>query len=112
MIPLRLTIFVLLAVIGVGSIIIGFGFMTNQENTEIEELSPYEKLQTYKEELEKINQYNQKILGELEQKITNSDDEHLEQLNKEIDVLKRVIKDNKAELDQIIQKLSEMNSNP
>lgn len=86
--------------------------MTNQANTEIEELSPYEKLQTYKEELEKINQYNQKILGELEQKITNSDDEHLEQLNKEIDVLKRVIKDNKAELDQIIQKLSEMNSNP
>lgn len=109
---MRLTIFVLLAVIGVGSIIIGFGFMTNQANTEIEELSPYEKLQTYKEELEKINQYNQKILGELEQKITNSDDEHLEQLNKEIDVLKRVIKDNKAELDQIIQKLSEMNSNP
>jgi len=109
---LRLTIVILLAVIIFGSTVIGFGFMTNHENAEIENLSTYEKLEAYKEELEKINQYNQKILGELEQKITNSNDENIEQLTKEINVLKRVIEDNKAELDNIIQKLSEMRSNP
>lgn len=107
---MRLTIIVLITALIIGGSVIGFGFLTNQENPEIEKISPYEKLQNYKEELEKINQYNQKILGELEQKITNSGGENLEQLNKEIEVLKRVISDNKAELDQVIQKLSKMES--
>lgn len=109
MAKLRLTLVVLLGVLIVGGSIIGYGFLTNQDNSEIEKISPYKKLQNYKEELEKINQYNQKILGELEQKITGShDNANLEQLNKEIEVLKRVIADNKAELDQVIQKLSKM----
>ena len=71
-------------------------------------LSPYEKLEKYKEDLEKINQYNQQILNDLETKITESDNVHLEQIKKEIEVLKRVINDNKTELEQVIKKLSEM----
>ena len=71
-------------------------------------MSPYEKLEKYKEDLEKINQYNQQILNDLETKITESDNVHLEQIKKEIEVLKRVINDNKTELEQVIKKLSEM----
>jgi len=68
-------------------------------------------LQNYKEELEKINQYNQQLLSELEAKVANSD-VHLEQLNQEIEVLKRVINDNKAELEQVVKKLSTTESKP
>jgi len=48
----------------------------------------------------------------LEAKVANSDDIHLEQLNQEIEVLKRVINDNKAELEQVIKKLSTPESKP
>jgi len=53
-----------------------------------------------------------KILEDLQQQIADSDDVNLEQLREEIDVLKRVISDNKAELEQVIQRLSKMKSNP
>lgn len=109
---LRLSIIILIAVVAIGGSVIVYGFMINQENYIIEQMTPYEKLQNYKEKLERINQYNQKTLSDLEQKITNSDNANLEQLNDEINVLKRVINDNKAELEQIIQKLSKMESNP
>lgn len=69
-------------------------------------------MQNYKEELEKINQYNQQLLSELEDKMANSDDVNLEQLKQEIEVLKRVISDNKAELEQVIKKLSTTESKP
>ena len=77
-------------------------------------LSPsyYEKLEQYKNELVKINLYNQQILEDLEDQINNSDDIPLEQINKEIEVIKSVINDNKAELEQVIQKLSQMESEP
>jgi uncharacterized membrane protein YhiD involved in acid resistance len=109
---LRLTIIVLIAVLAIGGSVIVYGFMMNHENYVIEQTTPYEKLQNYKEKLERINQYNQKVLSDLEQQITNSDNANLEQLNDEIDVLKGVIHDNKAEIEQIIQKLSKMESNP
>jgi hypothetical protein len=44
--------------------------------------------------------------------MANSDDVHLEQLNQEIEVLKRIINDNKAELEQVIKKLSTTESKP
>lgn len=110
---MRLTIIVLIAVLVVGTIVISFGYLTNQTYVQIIEKSdPYEKLQNYKEELEKINQYNQQLLSELEAKMTNSDDVNLEQLKQEIEVLKRVINDNKAELEQVIKKLSTTESKP
>lgn len=80
--------------------------MTNQEKDLVVNISPYEKLQNYKEELQKINQYNQEILENLEQKISDSDIVNLEQIHEEIEVLKRVINDNKVEIEQINQKLS------
>ncbi|MBS3925204.1 MAG: hypothetical protein KGZ34_00725 [Nitrosarchaeum sp.] len=110
---MRLSIIVMIAVLAVGSIMISFGYITNQNSPEtIKQSDPYEKLQTYKEELEKINQYNQKLLLELEDKLIHSDNSSLNQLNQEISVLKRVINDNKMELEQVIKKLSTMNSPP
>jgi len=109
---MRLTIIVLIAVLVIGTVVISFGYLTNQNYVQIiEKSNPYEKLQNYKEELEKINQYNQQLLSELEAKVANSD-VHLEQLNQEIDVLKRVINDNKVELEQVIKKLSTTESQP
>jgi len=109
---MRLTIIVLIAVLVIGTVVISFGYLTNQNYVQIiEKSNPYEKLQNYKEELEKINQYNQQLLSELEAKVANSD-VHLEQLNQEIEVLKRVINDNKAELEQVVKKLSTTESKP
>ena len=97
-----------------GSIFAALGYFTNQELGDIAELpeikSQYEKLENYKKELEKINQNNQQILADLESQITNSDDENLAQINEEIEVIKRVINENKNELEQVIEKLSEMKS--
>jgi adenylosuccinate synthase len=99
----------MIAVLAIGISIISIGFFTNQQVEEVvTTITPYEKLEKYREELEKINQYNQQLLIDLENQIANSDDVHLEQLKKEIEVLKQVIDDNKKELDQVIQRLSEM----
>ena len=110
---MRLTIIILIAVLSVGSVVISLGFLTTPEYLDVPEISSqYEKLEKYKNELEKINQYNQKVLNDLENQIKNSDDVHIDQINEEIKVIKRVIKENKAELEQVISKLSQMESNP
>lgn len=106
---MRLTIIILIVVSVIGISIISIGFLFNQDVEQVvNSLTPYEKLEKYKEDLEKINQYNQQVLDGLEKKIAESDDVHLEQIKKEIEVLKRVIEDNKKELEQVIKKLSEM----
>ena len=124
---MRLTIIILIAVLSIGSIVISLGFLTSQEYIDVPEIiDQYDKLESYKDELEKINQQNQKILNELEKinqqnqkvlndledEIINSDDVHIDQINDEIAVIKRVIEENKAELEQVIKKLSQMESNP
>ena len=110
---MRSSIIVLLGVLVVGSIVISIGFVTNQEIIEISEISdPYEKLEKYKIELEKINQSNLEKLKELELQIQNSDNIHLEQLTDEIEVINQVITENGAELEQVIQKLSQIKSEP
>lgn len=106
---MRLSIIIMIATLVIGISVISMGFLFNQEVDKIENtLTPHEKLEKYKEDLEKINQYNIQILNDLEKKITESDDVHLEQIKQEIEVLKRVINENKAELEQVIKKLSEM----
>ena len=110
---LRLTIIVLIVVLSIGSLIITTGFISNSKFTDIPKISnQHDNLLKYKNELEKINQYNQKILNELENEIKNSDDVNINQINNEIEVLKRVIDENKSELEQIIIKLSQMEENP
>lgn len=110
---MRLTIIILIAVLSMGSIVISLGFLTSEKYIDVPEItSQYEKLETYKNELEKINQQNQKILNELEDQIKNSDDIHLDQINKEINVIKQVIEENTAELEQVVTKLSQMESKP
>lgn len=107
---LRSSIVILIAVIAVGSTVIILGFLTNQEYVEISD--QYKKLENYKTELEKINQYNQQILEDLEEQIKNSDDSSLEQIREEIDIVKRVINENKAELEKVIERLSQIESAP
>ena len=110
---MRLTIIVLIVVLSVGSTIISLGFLTSQKYIDVPEISnQYEKLEKYKNELEKINQHNQQVLKDLEEQIKNSDDVHLDQINREIKIIKQVIKENKEELEQVIAKLSQMESDP
>lgn len=107
---MRPAIIVLIPALVIGGTVISLGFLTNQEQEIPQTVTPFEKLQNYKEELEKINQYNQKILEELEQNVIDS--ANVEQLQEEIKVLKKVIADNKAEIEQVTQRLSEMESSP
>ena len=108
---MRLSIVTLIAVLAVGSVVIFLGFFTNQEYVEVSELAnQIEKLEIYKNELDKINQLNLQMLEDLEFQIRNPDDVHLEQINDEINVIKQVINENKEELEQIIKKLSELES--
>ena len=110
---MRLSIVVLISVLAVGSIVIFLGFLTNQEYVDIPEISnQYENLEKYKNELEKINQYNQQILEDLEEQIKNSTDVHLDPINEEIEVIKQVVNENKEELERVIEKLSQMESKP
>ena len=106
---MRSSIIVLISVLAVGSIVIFLGFLTNQEYVEISEITnQFEKLEIYKNELDKINQLNLQMLQDLETQLKISDDIHLEQINDEINVIKQVINENKEELEQIIKKLSQM----
>jgi seryl-tRNA synthetase len=110
---LRLTIIILTAVLSIGSLVISLGFLTSQEYIDVPEITnQYEKLESYKNDLEKINQQNQKILNDLESQIKNSDDVNLEKINEEINVIKQVIEENTAELEQVITKLSQMETEP
>ncbi len=104
----------LIALLIVGSGVIISGFMVNQQDrqqaqeTIVEILTPYEKLEKYKNELEKINLYNQQVLEELQMQIENSDAIDVEHINEEIFVVKKVISENKKELEDVIQRLAEM----
>ena len=110
---LRLTVIILIITLSIGSIIITTGFISNSKYVEIPNISnQYDNLLNYKIELEKINQYNQEILNDLEYQIKNSDDVNINKINDEIDVINRVINENKLELEQIITKLSQIESNP
>ena len=110
---LRLTIIILIITLSVGSLIIATGFISNSNYAEFSKISnQYDNLLKYKNELQKINQYNQKILNEVENEIKNSDDININQINNEIEVLKQVINENKLELEQIITKLSEIETDP
>ena len=110
---MRLIIVILISVLAVGSIVIFLGFLTNQEYIEISEISSqYENLEKYKNELEKLNQYNQQILKALEEQFKNSNSINLDQLNEEIEVIKRVVNESKEELEQVIRKLSQIEPKP
>ena len=105
----------LIAALVIGSGVILSGFMINQQDIKqaqdsvVEILTPYERLEKYKNELEKINQYNQQVLGELQSQIESSDAIDVEQIDEEISVVKKVISENKKELEDVIQRLAEMN---
>ena len=106
---MKLYIITLVAILAVGSFVILLGFLTNQEYVEISEITnQFEKLEIYKNELDKINQLNFQMLQDLETQLKISDDIHLEKINDEINVIKQVINENKEELEQIIKKISQI----
>ena len=106
---MRLFIVAIIVVLAVGSVTIFLGLLTNQEYIQVPEITnQIDKLEIYKNELEKINQLNLQMLEDLETQIKNSDDVHFEQINDEIDVIKQVINENMEELEQIIKKLSQI----
>ena len=106
---MKLYIIILVAILAVGSFVILLGFLTNQEYVEISEITnQFEKLEIYKNELDKIDQLNFQMLQDLETQLKISDDIHLEQINDEINVIKQVINENKEELEQIIKKISQI----
>ena len=108
---MRLTVIILIAILSVSAIVISLGFLISQEYIDVPEITNQnEQLESYKNELEKINQQNQQILKDLENQIKNSDDVHIDQINQEIAVVQRIIEENKAELEQVIAKLSQMES--
>ncbi|PJC49826.1 MAG: hypothetical protein CO032_07840 [Nitrosopumilales archaeon CG_4_9_14_0_2_um_filter_34_16] len=108
---MRSSVIVLIVILSVGSVVISLGLLTSEEYLNVPEISgQYERLTIYKDELEKINQQNQQILKDLENQIKNSDDVHIDQINQEIAVVQRIIEENKAELEQVITKLSQMES--
>jgi predicted PurR-regulated permease PerM len=91
------------------SAIIILGFFTNQVSIEISEITDQiYNLEIYQSELEKIHQSNLQILKNLENQIISSDDIYLEQINAEIDIITQVIVENKDELEQVINRLSQM----
>ncbi len=107
---MRSIIVVLISVLAIGSIVVFLGFLTNQEYIKISR--QYKNLEKNKNELKKLNKYNQQILKELEEQFKNSDSINLDQLNEEIEVIKRVVNENKEELEQVIQKLSQIEPKP
>jgi sortase (surface protein transpeptidase) len=107
---LRLIITFLIIALILSSVIITVSFILNSKNVEIS--NQYENLQKYKNELEKINQYNKEILKNLENQIKNSDDDNISRINDEINIINQVINENKLEFEQIIIKLSQIKSNP
>ena len=110
---MRLSIVVLIVVLFVGSIVISLGFLTGEQYLDVPEISnQYEKLDAYKNELEKINQHNQQLLNDLESQIRNSDDVPINEIYEEVEIIKQVIDENKAELEQVITKLSQIESDP
>ena len=110
---LRLTIIILIAALAIGSIIIVTGFISDSKYVEIPTISnSYENLEKYQNELEKINEYNQEILKDLEYQIKSSYDVNISQINNEIHIINNVINENKLELEEILNKLSQIESNP
>ena len=110
---MRLSIVVLIAVLSIGGSVISLGFLTSPEYLDVPEISnQYEKLETYKNKLEKINQHNHQVLLDLEEKINSSDDVPIGEIYEEIETIKHVIDENKAELEKVITKLSQMESDP
>ena len=108
---MKLSIVVIITVLAIVTAVILLGFFTNQEFIEVSEITnQIENLEIYKSELEKLHQSNLQILEDLETQIINSDDIHLEQINAEIDIIKQVITENKEELEQVINRLSQMES--
>ena len=113
---MRLSIVALIGVLIVGGIVVSAGFLTNQNEDAVKEVvhvaeSQYEKLEKYKNELERINIYNQQVLDDLEEKAKSATNDNLDQINEEIQIIKHVINENNIELEEINMKLSEMEPN-
>ena len=110
---MRFIIAILIVVLIVGGAVVTLGFLSSQKYIDVPEISnQYEKLDDYRDELEKLDQNNRQALKDLEEQISDSDDTPLDQINKEIKSMEEAIKENAAELERVITEMSETKIDP
>ena len=139
---LRLSVVVIIAVFVIGGAVIAFGLFSNEakvnDATTIgpnEELSAFEKLEKYRDQLIQINQNNIQVLDEIKVAQLGDDDDDVDevganisdnnndnnnndnndnndnnstQIDQEIAVLEQVIAQNVKEIQEITEQLAEM----
>ena len=106
---MRLPIIILVAALAVGGTVITLGFLTEPEVAEApaEEVSAFERLEKYRDDLIKVNESNREALDEIKAADPGLD-ETLSQAGQEIAVLEEVIIQNMEEIQNITERLAEM----
>lgn len=104
---MRLPVIILIAVLAIGGAVILLGFLNDPEIEEAqEELSAFEKLEQYRDDLIRINEYNIQVLDEV--KAADPDTDATTPSGQEIAVLEQVIAQNIAEIQEISEQLAGM----
>lgn len=106
---MRLPIMIIIAALVIGGAVISLGFL-NEPETEVEEareeLSAFEKLEKYRDDLIRINENNIQVLEEA--KAVDPDAAADSPSGQEIAVLEQVIAQNIEEIQEISERLAEM----
>ncbi len=105
---MRLPIIILVAALAVGGTVITLGFLTEPEVAEApaEEVSAFERLEKYRDDLIKVNESNREALDEI--KAADPGLNETSQIGPEIAVLEEVIAQNMEEIQNITERLAEM----
>lgn len=103
---MRASVAALIAALVVGAGFVALGYVTNQGIEIVPEQTERQKLELYRDELEKINENNRRMLADLESQIRDSDAVNLERINQEIDAVRQAITENTGELEGIIGQLA------
>lgn len=110
---MRLPVIILIAALAVGGVVISLGFLTDpktvtEEGGAPEELSAFEKLEQYRDDLVRINEYNIQVLDETRAADPGTNATTSNQTDQEIAILEQVIAQNIEEIQEISERLAEM----
>ena len=104
---MRLPVIILIAVLVIGGAVIALGFLNDPEIEEArEELSAFEKLEQYRDDLIRINEHNIQVLDEA--KAADPGTDAASPSSQEIAVLEQVIAQNIEEIQEISEQLAGM----
>ena len=104
---MRLSVIILIAALAMGGAVISLGFLVDPEVAEApEELSAFEKLEKYRDDLVRINEYNIQVLDDAKAADPGTNTTSL--MGPEIAVLEQVIAQNIEEIQEISERLAEM----